>query len=462
MELLHQNYKDALDQLADAIQESEILAAYLEEEDEVLYKNLQDEFEPAIHSVYEVVANDSPLQLEQLEKELLDPKFEGLYLPKILGYAVLRGHIDHTFKYAVPQNHFKDILLAICHSPNFEQIKKRIGQTTQIGFALSSDIWITNLIESIDNKKIKAYLTSMKSDAMRDVEKRKEAFLKYKNQFTYVNYHSAEFPDTDYQLLSSYHALKAFLIYRSSHATNNENLSGHIKSFISNPALRGSQEYMDLLIIIGLMFPLENGLDTAYTQTFSELYKGNSQVISSFFSLYDALLNDGAIKVMPENELQLSRLLAPIESAELKAYFNTIMEVHAKGFVHPDAIDAVRAYYDGHQGLSQENECVRAVINGYITRFLQNLEVEQYADYFEINKIIVAYIGIFSNEKFNQDIKEASMDYVKKCFKKYTDKRSKDYQDIKKFVSSSFVEMGFLTDKQVVEMFKTKRKPAAS
>jgi hypothetical protein len=124
MELLHQNYKDALDQLADAIQESEILAAYLEEEDEVLYKNLQDEFEPAIHSVYEVVANDSPLQLEQLEKELLDPKFEGLYLPKILGYAVLRGHIDHTFKYAVPQNHFKDILLAICHSPILSKSKK--------------------------------------------------------------------------------------------------------------------------------------------------------------------------------------------------------------------------------------------------------------------------------------------------------------------------------------------------
>ncbi|MBL0081362.1 MAG: hypothetical protein IPP37_02465 [Saprospiraceae bacterium] len=108
----------------------------------------------------------------------------------------------------------------------------------------------------------------------------------------------------------------------------------------------------------------------------------------------------------------------------------------------------------------QENECVRAVIIGYITRFLQHLEVEQYADYFEINKIIVAYIGIFSNEKFNQDIKEASLEYVKKCFKKYTDKRSKDYQDIKKFVSSSFVEMGFLTEKQVVEMFKTKRKPA--
>ena len=92
----------------------------------------------------------------------------------------------------------------------------------------------------------------------------------------------------------------------------------------------------------------------------------------------------------------------------------------------------MRSYYDGHQGLSQENECVRAVINGYITRFLNHLEVEQYTDYFEINKIITAYIGVFSNEKFNQGIKEASLNYVKSVSKKYTDKRSKDYQDIKK------------------------------
>jgi hypothetical protein len=55
-------------------------------------------------------------------------------------------------------------------------------------------------------------------------------------------------------------------------------------------------------------------------------------------------------------------------------------------------------------------------------------------------------------------VKESSMKYVTKCFEKYTDKRSRDYQDIKKFVSSTFVELGFLTEKQVVEMFKTRRK----
>jgi hypothetical protein len=120
----------------------------------------------------------------------------------------------------------------------------------------------------------------------------------------------------------------------------------------------------------------------------------------------------------------------------------------------------VRAYYEGHEGLSQENECVRKVIMDYITRFLNNLDVESYPDYFEINKIITAYINVFSNERFNQAIKESSLAYVKKCFAVYTDKRSKDYQDIKKFVATTYVELGFLTEKHLVEMFKTRRKPA--
>jgi hypothetical protein len=50
------------------------------------------------------------------------------------------------------------------------------------------------------------------------------------------------------------------------------------------------------------------------------------------------------------------------------------------------------------------------------------------------------------------------MDYVKKCLTKFTDKRARDYQDVKKFVSGVFVDLHFLKEKDVVEMFKTRRK----
>ncbi|MFM2392293.1 MAG: hypothetical protein RLZZ546_270, partial [Bacteroidota bacterium] len=245
MESLNKNYSDELEQIANQIQESETLASYLEEEDEEIYKSLQDEFEPLMGALYEKVANENPLQLEQLEKKMLDTMYEGLFLPKILGYSVLRGFIDQNVKYAVPQNHFKEILTAICNSPNFEQIKKRIGQTTQIGFALSSDIWITNFIDSIDNKKIKTFLSSLKSEALRDADKRKEAVAKYKNQFSYVNYFSTDFPKNKIQLISSYPSLKTFLLYRANHNVNNISLMPYLGEFIANKDLRGSKEFID-------------------------------------------------------------------------------------------------------------------------------------------------------------------------------------------------------------------------
>ena len=65
---------------------------------------------------------------------------------------------------------------------------------------------------------------------------------------------------------------------------------------------------------------------------------------------------------------------------------------------------------------------------------------------------------IFGNQQFNQDLEHLSMKYVRKLLKVYTDKRGKDYQDIKKFVASMFVELGFLKEKEVVELFKTRRK----
>ena len=155
MEALATNYKTHLEQLKSAMQNSELLETYLENESEEIYKQMIEAFEPHIMELYTHVADNNPLQLVALEKELLDPVFEGLFLPKILGYAVLRGEIDETFKYKRPQDHFKNILNTICESANFDYIKMRIGQTVQVGFALSSDIWLTNLMEHLTNKKVK-------------------------------------------------------------------------------------------------------------------------------------------------------------------------------------------------------------------------------------------------------------------------------------------------------------------
>jgi hypothetical protein len=104
------------------------------------------------------------------------------------------------------------------------------------------------------------------------------------------------------------------------------------------------------------------------------------------------------------------------------------------------------------------NQCLRRIIFNYIRRYMKALEPRRYNEYFELNKIFSAYMHAFGNRKFNQDIEDVSMQFVNTSLTKFTDKRSNDYQRIKKFVASAFVDMGFLKEKEVVEMFKTRRK----
>ncbi len=461
METLDSRYFDHLEAIKNAIQDSEILAAYLEEEEEEYYKQLQEYFEPAMQEVFDEVANSNPLQLEALEKEYLDPAYEGLFLPKILGYSVLRGEVDDNFKYRRPQDHFKEILEAICNSANFEMIKKRIGQTVQLGFALSSDIWITNLINGQNNKRIKTFLNSLKVRSLREVQNREILYKRYKKQLNKVNFASTQFPANEIELKSSYHALRTFLNYRANHNVDNSELMGQVSSFLNNEVLYSSEYFFKLHLIIGLSYDLDTDTAKKYSEIFAAFIKNNENLEESFFEEYERLHEDEDVVMTPEKEQRISKLLSGIGSQEIDKFFSVVNEVHSKGFIHVEAIDSVSSYYEKHQGMSLQNECLRASILSYVKKFISNLDPENYADYMEINKIIIAYIGIFNNEKFNQEVKDVSLDFVKRFMLRYTDKKSRDYQDLKKYISATFKDLGFLTDKEVVNLFKTKRKSPA-
>jgi hypothetical protein len=130
----------------------------------------------------------------------------------------------------------------------------------------------------------------------------------------------------------------------------------------------------------------------------------------------------------------------------------------SKGFMHENSIDSVQKVYGQYEGMSIFNECVRQMVLGYFSRFISNIEVDAYNDYFEIDKYYRVYMGIFNNEQFAQNLKALSMSYLKKLQKHHEDKRSKEYQEIRKFFSHQFSEYGFMKDKDITEFFKTKRK----
>lgn len=458
MQELDPIYGDQITALAEEVQNSEELSAYLDTEEEEDFNQLKEMFEPRIFMVYEKVAREAPLQLISLERALLNEQLEGLFLPKILGYSVLRGEVNEQEKYVLPQNHFRDILLAICNSANFDILKKRIGQTIQVGFALSSDIWITNLINSIDNKRVRYYLQGQKLEKYRIPNERKILRFRYSRQFLNDNYQTAIFPTTMGELKVLFSSLKNFLLYRANTKDlDNASLMPSLRAFLVEDSFLNTPEHMQILGIYALWYP-ETGKEA---KKLSEILNKVRQEMPEFEAHWFAFINDlfknGWI-IPAEGDLRIFELWdLNIEDA-ITEYYSLVEWVHTKGYTQEDTQEAVRNFHRKREGLSLINECLRETVLQYFKKVLINLEATNYPDYFEITKLMVIYMDIFANQYFNQELKHLSMKFVKACLKKYTDKRGKDYQDIKKFVSTAFQDMGFLKEKEVVELFKTRRK----
>ncbi|MEL7121367.1 MAG: hypothetical protein AAFO07_18110 [Bacteroidota bacterium] len=455
---LDQKYIDKLEQLAAEIQGSEELNQYLEDEEEEQFIRLKEMYEPRIALLYEEVAANHPLQLIPLELLLLEPIFEGLYLPRVLGYSVLRGEVNERVKYARPQEHFKEVLVAICQSANFDILKKRIGQSIQVGFALSSDIWVTNLINAFDNKRIRYYLQSQKLDRYRVDKERNTGLVRYKRQFRSDNYMTAEFPDSLGSLKVLYPSLKSFLLYRIGKDFDNESINDPMQAFIENKEFQNSLEHLHLMMIYGYFFKLDEERQADLADVLNEVRVSMPDFSHHFLSFVLELHDSPNVELTPEADLKMSALMDRDVDDELTKFFDLLDTVHNTGYTEEAAQDAIKKFYNQHEGLSVINSCIRRTIFRYLKSFISNLEVNQYAEYFSISKLFPVYIGIFANQQFNQDLKEVSMRYIRKLLKVYTDKRGKDYQDIKKFVTRVFSDLEFLKDKEIVELFKTRRK----
>lgn len=457
---LEEKYLAQLEGIAQEIQTSEELQKYLEEEEDEFYDQLKELFEPRISIIYDEVAAKFPLQLIPFERVLLHEAFEGLFLPKILGFSVLRGLVNERIKYVLPQEHFMDILLNICQSPNFDMLKKRIGQSIQVGFALSSDIWITNLIKEITNKRIRSYLRSHKLDKYRIVKERRIGRALFTRQFKSDNFLTAEFPELESELKVLFPALKHFLLYRVKENHNNESLITPIHDFIKNENFQGNDEHLEMMTIFGLFFELEGDVLDDLFNIFNNLRASTDEFDEEVLELILSYHESNQAQVTPQADLRLSALIDRAKEDKLVDYCNLVAKIHTEGYQEREVIEAIRVYDNIHEGKSVQIECIRRTIFRYFEEFVGSLNVARYNEYFEITKSFVTYMQLFDNEKFNSDLKLISMKYIKKLLKRYTDRRGKDYQDIKKFVKASFVDFGFLTEKEIKELFKAKKKRA--
>jgi len=456
MKPLNQEYLDELALIKTDIQASEILAKYLDEEEEEDYLALREAFEPRIAVLYKKVAENNPLQLVTFERELLNDQYEGMFITRILGFAVLRGEINDNCKYIRPQSHFKDVLMAVCGSSNFDIIRKRIGQTIQMGFSMSSDIWITNLINVIANKKIRYFLQGQKNPKFRDLKERNIALVRYKNQFRNENFFACDFPTNLTELKIQFSEVKLFLKQRIHLTGDNSSFIPDIKDFFNNPEFKGTDEYLEMLAYYGFFFEKDKASQAEFTTHFNRSRSDIEDFENKWLDLI-LVIHSNDLKLTSIEDQRLSASIDKDIDDKVNQLYTLLDEIHTKTYLSEEVIESIKVFYNSYPGKSPINECVRATIFKYFQRFINNLEVEDYPEFFELAKIFPTYFGVFDNQQFNQNLKELCMKYVKKLTKKFTDKRGRAYQDVKRFVKVSFVDFGFMTPKQIVEFFKTKR-----
>ncbi|HHB78555.1 MAG TPA: hypothetical protein ENK85_04920 [Saprospiraceae bacterium] len=458
MEKLDKKYIDQLDAIQQEMMQLDAYSQFLDTEEEEHYNELQDIMGPKISALYHQVSTEKPLQLLEFERSLLKDELEGMFLPRMLGYTVMRGVINKdTYKYILSQEHFQEVLVNICNSPNFEFLRSRIGQTVQLGFGLSSDIWVTNLINVIPNKKVKTYLKTQKDSKYRLLENRKYLYTKYLRQFRNDNYFTTVFPTTMPELSVYFPELRNFLIQRTRLGVRDASLTSKLVEFLADKSYFGSPEQFALLALTVNFVTLDDAQKKIIGKLFNdlrvELDNFDEQYLKYLIEFYDINL--------PLNEDSDAQVLSLLEKKgdkdQLYKFYKLTETIHSKGFTHPEVIEAVKLFYINHDGTSLVNKAVRNIILGYAGKFANNLDVESYQDYFDLMDYFKQYINIFDNQKFNQRIKDYSMIYIKKLLKRYTDKRGKDYQSIKRFVRATFLELEFMDAKELTLMFKTKR-----
>jgi hypothetical protein len=321
---------------------------------------------------------------------------------------------------------------------------------------LSSDIWITNLMSLVENKRIRYFLQQLKTERYRDLKERADLYRRYSNQFRNELYYSADFPTSLGEMKANFSALRQFLLKRFEVGGVNDSLKEQMKGFLNNKDFHGTEEYLETLAMYGNYTDLDPAERLAFATHFERERRSFPEFDVRYLRFLVSLYGSPGINAV--NDERMSATIDKNWKDKISDYYRIADKIHSLGYVHPDAIEAVQEFYNTHKGLSVESECLRQLILMYFARLINGLTEREYADYFELNKIFGIYMKIFGNQQFNQDVEKHSLNYIGKLLKKFTDKRAKDYQDVKRFVSTQFVDFGFLTDKEVVELFKTRRK----
>ncbi len=459
---LNEAYQQHLEAIAQAIQASPNLQSYLDEEEDAFYEALKNEFEPQIEQAHQQLIDYSPLEIVAFEKQLFDERFEGLFLPRILGYSVLRDQVNEHFYYVRQNDHFGEILSVIAKNSNFDQLRNRIGQSVQVGFALSSDIFVTNAIDDISSKRVRQFLQAQRSVDARTLDGRRRLYRRYVRQFKGRNYHYAPFPMEGPELTPYISGLNDFLRFRVSGELDNAAIAPTLHAMVTEEDFAGRKELLRPIVMYGTFFERSPEATAELQDVLDRERKNDPEgTAQEILRTILELKRDSEFTFEAQEELAFGQIIRRELEDDLTAHFNLTDKIHQDGYVNPGVHEAISEELTRHSGLSIFAENIRATVLLYFSKLAEGLGTGEsaYQQWFEITgKQFPTYIKVFGNESFNQALRALAKKYTRRLVKTHTNKRGKDYRDIKKITVTTWQDYGFMTERELKEFFKTPRK----
>ena len=198
---------------------------------------------------------------------------------------------------------------------------------------------------------IRYFLQSQKITKLREAKERKIALARYKNQFRNENYFAAEFPTNPSELKIFFTEVKLFIEQRIRLNGNNTSFIPDIKNFLNQTEFQSTEEYIEMLALYGFFFTKDSA-DTAELKThFNRARKEIPDFNLKWLNLV-LRIHSGDLVLDPAADSRMSDLVDKDVNDEISELYSLLDEIHSKGYLHDDAIEGTKVFYNAHPGKS--------------------------------------------------------------------------------------------------------------
>ena len=210
---------------------------------------------------------------------------------------------------------------------------------------MSSDIWITNLINVIANKKIRYFLQGQKNPKFRDLKERNIALARYKNQFRNENFFACDFPTNLTELKIQFSEVKLFLKQRIHLTGDNSSFMPDIKDFFNNPEFKGTDEYLEMLAYYGFFFEKDKASQAEFTTHFNRSRSDIEDFENKWLDLI-LVIHSNDLKLTSIEDQRLSASIDKDIDDKVNQLYTLLDEIHTKTYLSEEVIESIKVFYN--------------------------------------------------------------------------------------------------------------------